>query len=223
MDIISVFANTVIMKKSSAQHVHEYVVSLVGKGKRFPNRTDLSDFLGLDRTKATKVFDFLDGKKPRYDAVMDWIDKLGIQVTIPGEEMLDYDFVPKHAAKAGAGASLETSDDVEGLYAFRKDWMANMGIHASRAVMLDVVGDSMEPLLHEGDTLLIDKGDTDIREGKIYVVTLGDELRVKRIYKALNGVILRSENSRYPDVSVEGPDLDALHIHGRVKWCGKML
>ena len=211
------------MKKSSAQRVYDHIVSLVGKGKRFPNRTDLSDFLGLDRTKATKVFDFLDGKKPRYDTVLDWVDRLGIQVNIPGEEMLDYDLVPKHAAKAGAGASLETSDEVEGMYAFRKDWMAAHGVHASNAVMLDVVGDSMEPLLHDGDNLLVDKGDKTIREGKIYVVTLGDELRVKRIYKGLNGLILRSENPRYPDVVVEGPDLETFIVHGRVKWCGKIL
>ncbi len=139
------------------------------------------------------------------------------------DQVVDYDLVPKHAARAGAGASLETSDEMEGLYAFRKDWMASQGIHVKNAVLLDVVGDSMEPLLHEGDSLLIDKQDTEIRDGKIYVVTLGDELRVKRVYKGINGLILRSENPRYPDVQVTGPDLETFVVHGRVKWCGKIL
>ena len=153
------------------------------------------------------------------------LDYVGADIVFDGEndQAANYDLVPKHAAKAGAGASLETSDAVEGLYAFRKDWMAAHGVFVKNAVLLDVVGDSMEPLLHEGDNLLVDKGDTEIKDGKIYVVTLGDELRVKRVYKGMNGLILRSENPRYPDVPVTGPDLETFRVHGRVRWCGKLL
>lgn len=150
------------------------------------------------------------------------LEKLNVRFSFPDRQSYAYDFIPKHAAKAGAGASLETSDAVEGLYAFRKDWLAAQGIYASSSVLLDVVGDSMEPLLREGDTILIDKRDTDIKDGKIYVVTLGNELRVKRVYRSLEGIILRSENTHYPDVHVNGADLEALHLHGRVRWCGKI-
>ena len=150
------------------------------------------------------------------------LEKLNVCFQFPDRHYSEYDFIPKHAAKAGAGASLETSGETEGLYAFRKDWLASQGIHAKSAVLLDVTGDSMEPVFYSGDTLLIDKQDTDIRDGKIYVVTLGDELRVKRIYRALNGIILRSENSRYPDVPVNGADLEIFRVHGRVRWCGKI-
>jgi phage repressor protein C with HTH and peptisase S24 domain len=150
------------------------------------------------------------------------LEKLNVRFQFPDRQSVEYDFVPKHAAKAGAGASLETSEKVEGLYAFRKDWMCAHGIYASSAVLLDVTGDSMEPLLREGDTLLIDKRDTTIMDGKIYVVTLGDELRVKRMYRSLSGVILRSENACYPDVNVDGDALETLRIHGRVRWCGKL-
>ena len=161
-------------------------------------------------------------RTPNLKALEPILEKLNVRFQFPDRRNFEYDFVPKHSAKAGAGASLETSDAVEGLYAFRKDWMLAQGIHARSAVLLDVVGDSMEPLFFTGDTLLIDKSDTDVRDGMIYVVTLGDELRVKRIFKGLAGIILRSENSRYPDVHVTGPDLDTLRVHGRVRWCGKV-
>jgi phage repressor protein C with HTH and peptisase S24 domain len=88
---------------------------------------------------------------------------------------------------------------------------------------MDVRGDSMEPLLKDGDTLLVDQSDTEIMDGRIYVVTLGDELRVKRIQKGFKGYVLRSENTRYADITIEGDDLDAFKVHGRVRWVGKML
>ena len=88
---------------------------------------------------------------------------------------------------------------------------------------MDVRGDSMEPLLKNGDTLLVDQSDTEVMDGRIYVVTLGDELRVKRIQKSMRGYVLRSENPRYADITVEGADLAEFKVHGRVRWCAKML
>ncbi len=167
---------------------------------------------------------WLNGKRvPSLSAIGPALDIIGAIFLPPNGTIIDYDLIPKVSAKAGAGASLETSDETEGLYAFRKDFMGLQHISVANSIMMDVVGDSMEPLLSEGDTLLIDKSDTEIRDGKIYVVTLGDELRVKRIHKSLNGLILRSDNRRYPDIDVEGPDLETFVVHGRVRWCGKIL
>lgn len=151
------------------------------------------------------------------------LDRIGAKLIAPDEHLNEYDFIPRHAAKAGAGASLETSDEVEGYYAFRKDWMGQNNLHAKNAVMLPVTGDSMEPLLFDGDMLLVDKNEKEITDGKIYVVTLGEELRVKRIFHGLDGIILRSENPRYPDINVTGPDLDTFIIHGRVRWFGRVI
>ena len=167
---------------------------------------------------------WLNGKRvPSLSAIGPALDIMGANFLPPDGRLIDYDLVPKVAAKAGAGASLETSDETEGLYAFRKDFMGREHICARNAVMLDVVGDSMEPEFYEGDTLLVDKSDIEIRDGKIYVVTLGDELRVKRIFNSLNGLILRSDNPKYPDIHVEGPDLENFVVHGRVRWHSRIL
>lgn len=161
-------------------------------------------------------------RTPNLKALEPILERLNVKFIFPDKQYYDYAFIPKHAAKAGAGASLETSDEVEGYYAFRNDWLLQHGIHAKNAVILEVSGDSMEPVFNSGDAILIDKADTDVKDGNIYVVTLGDELRVKRVYKSLSGIILRSENDRYPDVPVTGTDLEQLRIHGRVRWCGKV-
>lgn len=160
--------------------------------------------------------------KPKVSEVEGILDLVGARLVLPDEKIVDYDLVPKVTAKAGAGASLETDGDLEGLYAFRKDFMGIEHISAAHSVLMDVVGDSMEPLFSEGDTLLVDKSDVEVMDGKIYVVTLGDELRVKRVHKSLSGLILRSENPKYPDIHVTGPDLENFVVHGRVRWCGKV-
>ena len=160
--------------------------------------------------------------KPKVSEVEGILDLVGARLVLPDEKIVDYDLVPKVIAKAGAGASLETDGDLEGLYAFRKDFMGIEHISAAHSVLMDVVGDSMEPLFSEGDTLLVDKSDVEVMDGKIYVVTLGDELRVKRVHKSLSGLILRSENPKYPDIPVTGPDLENFIVHGRVRWCGKV-
>ena len=88
---------------------------------------------------------------------------------------------------------------------------------------MDIRGDSMDPLLKDGDTILVDQSDTVVSDGKIYVVTLGEELRVKMVQRSLRGYVLRSENPRYTDILVTDADLDAFRVHGRVRWAGKMI
>lgn len=165
---------------------------------------------------------WLSGKrKPGLDSISPIFAALNIRLET-GNLSLDYDYVPKVEAKAGAGASLETSGAVSGLYAFRREFLQRIGV-GTNAVMMDVVGDSMEPLIQDSDTILIDQQDIEIQEGKIYVVTLGEELRVKRVFRGLDGLILRSENKIYPDIEISASDIDRLVIHGRVRWFGRVI
>ena len=118
---------------------------------------------------------------------------------------------------------METSPEVEGLFAFRKDWLNKLNIPTGNIELFDVVGDSMEPTLRNGDTLLVDRSDTKILDGKIYVVSLREELLVKRVQKTLDGIDLLSDNTRHKPIPVALPDLDKLRIHGRVRWFGREL
>jgi phage repressor protein C with HTH and peptisase S24 domain len=143
---------------------------------------------------------------------------------LPDEQFIEYDYIPKVAAKAGAGSSLETSGETLGMYAFRKTFLCREGIHASSSIMLDVVGDSMEPLIREGDTILVDTSDRNVQDGKTYLVAYGDDLKVKHIFKSPQGLILRSENQRYADVTIAPDELGTYAVvHGRVRWFGRLL
>lgn len=150
------------------------------------------------------------------------LDAVGMKIVYPDENLAAYDLIPKVSAKAGAGAlSLETSGDHEGLYAFRKDFLAMQHISAKNSVLLDVVGQSMEPLLREGDTVLIDQSDREIRNEGIYLVTLFETLLIKQVFLGIGQIILHSLNPTHTDIFVKEGDIDQLIIHGRMRWSAR--
>lgn len=134
-----------------------------------------------------------------------------------------YEYIPKVKAKAGAGSSLITSGEIVGHYPFRRDFLSTAHICANHAVMLDVLGSSMEPLIRDKDTILVDESKTTLKDGEIFLVGLEEELLVKRVQKTLRGWILRSENKEVSDIPVEGAELDQFRVYGQVRWFGRVL
>ncbi|BBG66673.1 phage repressor protein, putative [Hydrogenimonas sp.] len=78
---------------------------------------------------------------------------------------------------------------------------------------LEVKGDSMEPLLQDGDLVAVDRSRCEPKEGGIYVLRIGEELFIKRLDReGGNGEwVCTSLNSAYSPVSV---DRSELHIVG---------
>lgn len=157
-----------------------------------------------------------------FDRAIRVLNYLGIEASDTGIDTEIYAMIPKVEAKAGAGSSLETGDKVESYFAFRRDWLSRRGIPADKAVLIDVKGDSMEPRFKAGDTLLIDTSDTELLDGKVYVVSFQDELLVKRIQKEPAGIWLCSENRSYDRIPIPAQHMvDWLQVHGRVRWYGR--
>lgn len=208
---------------TTSEKIREYFNAIIGEGRRFSTQTEMSKFLGLKKTTATKLYDFLGGADTRYSAVVDWLEKLGGQVALPDEEIENYAMIPKVKALAGAGESLVTSGRVSGYYAFRQDFLEREKIHPESCVLMQVIGDSMEPLIKEGDTILVDERCKEPKDGKIFVVGLGDALMVKRLAKLPNGWKLCSDNKERGDTPVQGDDLESLRFYGRVRWFGRIV
>ena len=119
-------------------------------------------------------------------------------------------------ASAGPGrvAGGETAFDT---FRFSRRWLTEQGLERAQLSALRVEGDSMEPLLNDGDEILVDCSPRPFRDG-IHVVRLGDTLMVKRVASAGPGrVALLSQNFAYPPVEVA---TDEVVIIGRVVWKG---
>jgi len=83
-----------------------------------------------------------------------------------------------------------------------------------------VMGDSMDPLLRDGDEILVDRAPRPFRDG-VHVLRLGDMLHVKRVQAGAPGRLrLISANEAYDPFDV---DLAEVDIVGRVVWKGGRL
>lgn len=119
-----------------------------------------------------------------------------------GEPLSDaYIQIPESAVRFAAGNGRtalfdEVADSVPRTY--RRDWFIKEGINPQQARCFKVDGDSMEELLFDGDSVLVNLAETQILNGKVYALRYGDELRIKRVYRKLDGsLILRSDNPAF--------------------------
>lgn len=100
---------------------------------------------------------------------------------------------------AGNGRAAQYDELEESVPAtYRREWFMKEGINPSNARRFKVHGDSMEPFLYDGDTVLVNLGETTVINNKVYALRYGDELRIKRVSKKLDGgLILHSDNPNY--------------------------
>jgi len=124
--------------------------------------------------------------------------------------------VPRLAVDVSAGPGASGADEMPfDAFRFSRKWLAEQGLEGAHLSAIRVVGDSMEPLLREGDEVLIDRRPQAFREG-IHVVRLGDTLVVKRVTSVGGGVFsLLSQNLAYPPMQVSAQECA---IIGRVVW-----
>ena len=117
--------------------------------------------------------------------------------------------------RVAAGLACHAEDDVQG-YEF-----ASKSIVSSRDnyVYLRVQGDSMSPLIMEGDLVLI-RCQSSVDSGTLGVVIIDDEDGVvKRIRYANDWIELISENPYYPPRRFEGEDVTRVRVFGKVMEC----
>jgi phage repressor protein C with HTH and peptisase S24 domain len=124
--------------------------------------------------------------------------------------------VPRLPLGAAAGPGALAGDEAPfDSFRFSRRWLREQGLGGAELSAIRVQGDSMEPLLHDGDEILVDRAQRTLRDG-IHVIRLGDALMVKRLAAAGPGrATLLSQNYAYPPVEVA---LDELEIVGRVVW-----
>lgn len=109
------------------------------------------------------------------------------------------------------------------------DWLKTQGLAFSGIENLAIItgdGDSMNGTFRDGDSLLVDRGITDIRTDAVYVFTLDGDLFIKRLQRLTGGSLrMISDNPIYPAIMIEGADLEKIHIQARVLlvWNAKKL
>lgn len=122
------------------------------------------------------------------------------------------------SAGNGNGEQIEVDLERSQTQAFRADWIRRERLRPGKLASMYADGHSMEPLIQDGDSLLVDTSQTTVIDGKVYVIWYAGELRVKRLYKRVDGgLVIHSDNVReFPPLEVPIADLEHVRIIGRV-------
>ncbi len=141
--------------------------------------------------------------------------------TTPGEDV-EVRFWPR--AKASAGLGVENAEDQPTLgLKFRAESLRRKGINAETAMVIYADGDSMEPVISHGASILFDTSRVDIRDGHLYVLDIDGATYVKRLMRRPGGrLLVRSENPSYPDYEVTIGQ-DGFRVVGEVMWMATWL
>jgi len=195
------------------------------------SQIELAAALGINRSAITQARKkgavpdrWILGLYRKFGLNPDWLENgIGSLFLKNGPDDAAFTYVPKVQARLCAGSgSFEVNEAVEGYYSFRQAWLTGKG-SVDNMVLLDVFGNSMEPELKDGDTVLIDQARTDIIAGAVYAVGIDDTIMVKRIEKHPSSLVLLSDNTRYAPIRLEREEMGGVRILGKVIWACREL
>ena len=181
----------------NSSYLQQYVTKGSPRKLEEEDRRKLAQFFGVAESSLGAVED------KSYVATGDWVD------------------VPRLSLEASAGPGAVGAAEMPfDTFRFSRRWLREQGLDPAMLSAIRVLGDSMDPLLRDGDEILVDRTPRPFREG-VHVVRLGEALLVK-LLQAVPPDHLRlvSRNADYNPVEVAMADVD---IVGRVVWKGGRL
>jgi phage repressor protein C with HTH and peptisase S24 domain len=194
----------------------------VEKGARVRSQNQLAGVLGIHRSAVTQA--------KRKDSVpRQWVYRVAEAFDLDAHWLLtgkadpstgpedDLIWVPWVEARLSAGGgSFETGAQALAALPFSRPSIHGLGAPASMVAMA-VAGDSMEPGIRAGDTVMIDRSQTAVVAGGIFAVGIDDAIMVKRLEKRPGQLVLISDNRAYDTVLIDGGATN-VRILGRVVW-----
>jgi len=138
------------------------------------------------------------------------------------EEKTNLIYIHKYNPKAAAGGgTLVPAEYIEYFTAFDESWFrAFVNALPKHVTAITAEGDSMKPIINNGDLLLVDNSKTAPQDG-IYVLNINDSLVVKRTQLLPNYKMrIISENPAYQPYEVDLKE-DNVFIVGKVVWQGR--
>lgn len=206
-------------------------ISIVGGQTAMARKADLS-LSGLQK--------YLHGGEPTRRKLLAIAEAAGVSFAwlATGQNLENYDsdkkrkyfFDEEHLPRVnvslsgGDGAIINNQNIIDHVL-FSQKWLRDKIGKASsdRLAIVGVVGDSMEPTVHEGDDVMVDLSVTELIDNAIYAMRWGDNLVIKRLQRLMKGAVIISDNPSYRDQEIQETELSDLHIIGRVRWIGHIV
>ncbi|MFJ5535983.1 XRE family transcriptional regulator [Vreelandella titanicae] len=118
-------------------------------------------------------------------------------------------------AAAGAGRSFEGEPVKTTLY-FSTAELSEQGLDPAQVVGVKVRGDSMDGTLADGDWVLVDRSNRDLKQEGVFLLLVSGERRIKRVQRLAGGALyLISDNDHYQPEMIKPQDMHDVEILGR--------
>ena len=122
---------------------------------------------------------------------------------LPMPEMAQVPLVGRIAC----GTPITAEQNVEQIVSIPAAWRATFTLMCK--------GDSMAPRIQDGDLVAV-RSQPEVENGEIAAVRIGEEATLKHVYVYPNYIELRPENPEYKSIIKIGPEMEDVHIEGRV-------
>lgn len=122
------------------------------------------------------------------------------------------------AAAAGVGA-IDLDESIRGYLYFRREWLDRRAVDPTRADVIKVRGESMEPTLPDGCSVLLDRRRRSPRDGRIYVARTDEGVVVKRLQRVSGRWTLTSDHPAWRTETLLA-DADVI---GEVRWMAQTI
>ena len=134
----------------------------------------------------------------------------------PGEFVM----IPRMAVNLSCGNGHEQTE-IEFVkkqpQAFRADWIRQKHLKPAKLAAMSASGNSMEPRIWDGDSLVVDTSQTRVVDGKVYALWYDGGERVKRLFGMPGGGLrISSDNPAFETIEVSADELEHVRILGRV-------
>ena len=190
------------------------------------SQTELARHLQVNRSAVTQA-------KERDSVPERWVYKLARDFSLDPDwlsgdvhgrspdDHLDWRYHPVSQVEARLSdeGNLVPIQNVQGSYAFSTAWLQGKG-DVQSMVLLQVYGDSMEPIMYNGDHVLIDQAQKEIISGRIYALGIEGSILIRRIERIPKMLMLISPNPNYPPVYLHRND-ETVCILGAIVWMCK--
>lgn len=144
-------------------------------------------------------------------------------VAVPVGELMFVPLFDERSAAAGEG-SFDAVDRVLSMRCFETEYIRrDLGISHNQVALITVVGSDAEPQVRSGDTVLVDRLDTDVTFEGLHLVRIDHALMIKLLQRRPGCIMVSSNNEAYAPFAVQlngGTDFEVL---GRCRWAGVTL
>ena len=203
---------------------HSEILEIITKQTgKVPTQQQLANILGMTRDGiASRIRRNVEYKLEEINKIQDFYS---VNLAESSEDFVSIPVRGDVYASLGGGITVY-KESKTGTYEISKKLARDIGVSLNNTEMIFARGDSMEPTIIGGDSLLVDLSKKDIYDGSIYCIRMNGQLYAKRLQKvSLSTIKIISDNKEkydpiYIDFSKE-TDID-FEIIGEIRWAGRI-